>query len=176
MATVILDVDISSLRLFTSVQPPELLLEIGTGGVAPNVADAFPVLSYAFDATTLEAAYIDMFCPNYGSGNMTVRFDWYATAVTGAVAWSARISARTAFDAQSILTEALATAGSTATTVNTTASGPNGTSVTILAANLDGLAANDRFTLKVYRDAAAGGDTMAGDAKLYGLTVFYSDV
>lgn len=161
----------SGADVFTSVQPPELLLENNTGG--GTAANAVPELVYAFDAATLEAIYFSLVAWNYGSGNVSVLVDWYATATTGSVVWGSSMLAQTPGDAQSVLTDALATAATTTTSASGTASGPTRTTVTI--SSLDSLASNDVVRIKVYRDAANGSDTMAGDAKIRLVTVQYSD-
>lgn len=171
MATVSVPLSPMSAEFFTTVQPPELLVELNTG--AGTGANASPVTSLAFDQTTLEAAYWTLTLFNYGSGNVSVLIDWFATPTSGNAVWGAQWQSQTPGDAQSVLTDALAAAATTTTATSGTASGPVRTTVTV--SSLDSFAAGDIITLKVYRDAANGSDTLAADAKVRAVTLQYSD-
>lgn len=136
----------------------------------------FPVASLAFDASTAEAAYIAFRASSYGSGNLTLSLRWYAdTASSGDVIWGAAIAAITPdTDTQDIETKAFATANTvTDSHLGTTGQRLHTCSITI--SNLDSLAADDWVALKLYRDAAAGGDTMTGDALFVMAELSYSD-
>lgn len=136
----------------------------------------FPVPGLFFDAGTDESAFWHFNAVNYGSGNLTLTVYWYAdTASSGDVIWGAQIAAITAnSDSQDIETDSLATA-TTATDTHLGTTGQRLHSIDITISNLDSLAANDHVTLKVYRDADAGGDTMTGDAALVSAVLAYSD-
>jgi hypothetical protein len=174
MATVSVPLSVLGAEFFSTVQAPELLLELNTA----TAAQASPVYSLAFDTTTQEAAYWTIPVFNYGSGNVSLLIDWFATAVTGGVVWGGALQAQTPGDAQSVLTDALVPLIASQTTVTTTASatasGP--TRSTLVLTSLDSLAAGDIVTFKLYRDPANASDTMAGDAKVRALTLQYSDV
>lgn len=136
----------------------------------------FPVEALAFDASTLETAYVRFRALNYGSGNLTLKISWYAdTASSGGIVWGAAIAAITPdTDTQDVETKAFATASTvTDTHLGTTGQRVHTCSITI--SNLDSVAADDDVWLKIYRDAANGSDTMTGDAHLVGLTLEYSD-
>lgn len=166
MATVWQQFDPASAILRSSAFP-QLVLAQGTN---------IPVRGLAFDAATEEAAVVWFRAVQYGSGNLTVGFDWYAdTASTGDVIWGAQIAAITPnADTQDIETDSLATAATTTTShAGTTGQRLHRTAVTV--SSLDSLAADDWVALRFYRDADAAGDTMAGDAILVGLAVSYSD-
>lgn len=166
MATVYQQFDPAA-AMFRSTAFPAIVQANGTN---------YPVRGLAFDAATEEAAFVTFRAVLYGSGNLTVWFDWYAdTASTGDCIWGAAIAAITpTADTQDIETDALATAATTTTThAGTTGQRLHRTTVTVSA--LDSLAANDYVTVRFYRDADAAGDTMAGDAVVVGLTVSYSD-
>src|SRR5882672_126607 len=125
----------------------------------------FPVTALAYDAATKETAFWKIEAINYGSGNLTLVIRWTAdTATSGDVIWGAQIAAITPdADNQDVTTKALATANTvTDTHLGTPAKREMTTSITI--SNLDSLAANDTVWIAIYRDAAAGGDTMTGDA------------
>lgn len=135
-----------------------------------------PVVGWAFDAATLEQIYFQIPLLAYGSGNLTLRYVWYAdTASSGAVIWGAQIAAITSnTDTQDVETKAYATA-QTVTDTHLGTTGQRMHDIDLTISNLDSAAANDLIFLRVYRDAAAGGDTMAGDAILTMLTLSYSD-
>jgi hypothetical protein len=151
-------------NLFSTGQPA-LYLENGT---------SIPYSGYGFDATTSEQIFLDFKVPFYLSGNLTVTLRWYSQTgqTSNAVVWGVQLAALSAGDAQSVLTDALATAQTTTTTVNGTARGSTETVVTVT--NLDSLAADDTVQMRIYRDAAAGGDTMTGDAILFDVEVEYA--
>jgi hypothetical protein len=135
-----------------------------------------PISGYAFDAATEEAIFFDFNAVSYGSGNVTVLCRWYAdTASSGDCIWGAALAALTPnTDTQDVETDGLGTAATTTTThLGTTGQREHQTSITI--SSLDSLAANDTVRLRVYRDADAAGDTMAGDAILTRVIVTYSE-
>lgn len=165
MATTNIGLDPKS-AILSSSAIPELVNIIGTNG---------PVMGYAFDAAAREDIYFSVPLLLYGSGNITATYEWYSRSgsTTGAVVWGGRIACITPGDAQSMETKAWATTQTTTTTVNATAKGLTSTAVTI--SNLDSATAGDTMWLNIYRDAAAGGDTMAGDAILLTIYLQYSD-
>jgi hypothetical protein len=166
MATVqqILPVEIAQ---FPAANFPQYLRIVGTN---------FPVSSLAYDAATKETAFWKLRASNYGSGNLTLDIDWYAdTATTGDVVWGAQIAAITPdTDTQDVETKAFATAN-TVTDSHLGTTGQRLHRATLTISNLDSLAANDDVCIAIYRDAAAGADTMAGDALLALATLSYSD-
>jgi hypothetical protein len=141
-----------------------------------NNGTAFPVSGLAYDAATKETIFFKWHATSYGSGNLTLQLFWYAdTASTGDVIWGAQISAITSdTDTQDIETKALATANTvTDTHLGTVGQRLHQCSITIT--NLDSIASGDVVWLAVYRDSAAGGDTMAGDGILVEALLSYSD-
>jgi hypothetical protein len=166
MATVYVGLDPKS-AILSSSAVPELVLIVGTNG---------PVMGYAFDATTREDIYFSIPLLLYGSGNITLTAKCYSRAgsTTGAFVLGARIACITAGDAQSMETKNWATAQqSSSTTINSTAKGPTGCTVTI--SNLDSATVNDEMWLNVYRLPADAGDTMSGDLIITNLYLSYSD-
>lgn len=136
----------------------------------------FPVIGLAYDAAADEAAFWKLEAINYGSGNVTVRIEWYAdTASSGDVIWGVQLAAITPnTDTQDVETKAFATANTaTDTHLGTTAQRLHQIDVTVT--NLDSLANRDAVWLRIYRDGDAAGDTLTGDAILTGITVSYSD-
>ena len=95
---------------------------------------------------------------------MTLVIVWTATtAITGDVKWDAgfeRMDTATDIDADSF---------AAIQTVTTTAPGTSGfpaySSIAFTNAQIDGLLVAEAFRLKITRNAAAAGDTMAGDAE-----------
>lgn len=148
---------------FFSSAIPTIVLANGTN---------IPVSGVAFNDTTLNAIFIELKALAYLSGNVTVKLNWYGAATTGVVVWGAQLAAVTPGDAQSLLTDALATATTANSTANGTANGDQEVSVVIT--NLDSLAAGDIVQLRIYRDAAAGGDTFSGNAILVDIEVSYA--
>lgn len=157
---------------------PRDLIPASTNGGQHDVAAGtnFPVPVMWFDATTEESAYLYFQAENYGSGNLTLNYKWYAdTASSGDVIWGAAIAAITPnTDSQDIETKAFATA-QTVTDSHIGTTGQRLHSVDLTISNLDSIAAGDWVAVRVYRDADAAGDTMAGDAGLVGLVLSYSD-
>lgn len=140
-----------------------------TGFAAPVVAQGtnFPIAGLAFDAAADEEAYFSFRAINYASGNLTLDLEWYAdTGTSGDVIWGCQIAAITPnTDTQDIETDALATV-QTVTDTHLGTTGQRLHRATITISNLDSLAADDWVVLRIYRDADAAGDTMAGDAIL----------
>lgn len=137
----------------------------------------FPMTpAYAFDGTTAERLYLKFSPLAYGSGNITVTFNWYgATATSGAVVWETALAAVTPnTDTTDVETKAFATANTAADThLGTTAKRAHSVDVTV--SNLDSVAAGDWVWLRISRLPADAGDTMTGDAVLTGIDISYSD-
>lgn len=141
-----------------------------------NTGTNFPVSGLAHDAAAAEDAYWKLRALRYGTGNLTIAIDWYAdTASTGGVIWRAAAAAITPdIDTQDVETKALATAN-TVTDTHLGTTGQRLHRATITVTNLDSLALDDDIWVRIGRDAAAAGDTMAGDAVLTLATLSYSD-
>lgn len=165
MATVYQQLDVGAAQLLASAFPA--MVKNGTN---------FPVAALAYDAAAAESAYWELRAVSYGSGNVTVGLDWYAdTATSGDVIWGAQLAAVTPdTDSQDVETKAFATAN-TVTDTHLGTVGQRLHRALVTVSNLDSLAANDVVWVRIYRDAAAGGDTLTGDACLVGVTVSYSD-
>lgn len=125
-----------------------------------------PVLD--FDAGTDESAvFTGILPPYYSGGGISVEIFWSATSATsGNVVWNAAIE-RIDLSGLDIDADSFASAQ----TVTTAAPGTSGMVVksTITFSNgaqMDSLAADEPFRLKVTRDADNGSDTMTGDAEI----------
>lgn len=164
--------------VYQQIDPRSFTPNATTGpGWMVSLGTNFPVSSLAFDAVATETAYTQLQLLTYGSGNLTLTLNWYAdTASSGDVVWGAAIACITPdTDTQDIETKAFATATTTTDThLGTTGQRLHQCAITI--SNLDSAASGDWVALKLYRDAAAGGDTMTGDALLVSAVLSYSDV
>lgn len=136
-------------------------------GAPLDTRNDIPVL--LFDQTTSEIAVFGAVLPgHYAGGGLTIDLYWMgATATSGDVVWGGSIeraqSGGTDQDADSFATEQL----SAAVTTNATSGIKNKSTITFSSgANMDSLAANEPFRLKIARKPADAGDTMTGDAQL----------
>jgi hypothetical protein len=168
------------MQIKQTLLPEEAQFKFVSGAGAPAFAKAdgtnFPVTGLAFDAATDEFAYWKFIAQNYGSGNITLNFFWYAFAATsGNVVFDAAIAAVTAdIDTTDVETKALAAVNSvTDSHLGTT--GKRLHEATITISNLDSLAADDVVWLRFSRDANHASDTMTGDAIVTAVEVIYSD-
>lgn len=127
--------------------------------------------SLDFDGATEEYAWLLAFqAPDYWDlSTITVRFHWTAASGSGDVIWGAAAVALsnddaldTALGTAQTVTDTLLATGDVHVTANTPAITVGGTP-----------AKGDLLFLRVYRDADAGGDTLAADAKLLGITLKY---
>jgi hypothetical protein len=123
----------------------------------------------AFDAGTNESAIFSGVLPDhYAAGGITVTLIWRAaTAITGTVRWQVAFE-RQDDEGLDTDTDSFATAVEVTAAAPTTAAGQvQYTAVAFLNSEIDGLLKNERYRLKVTREADdATNDTMAGDAQL----------
>lgn len=119
------------------------------------------------DATKETAVFVGVIseAASLGSG-LIVRLHWMATSATsGDCRWEVAVErSNTDLDADSFDTVATGT-----TTTNGTSGIASVTAITVTT--IDSVAAGDLFRLRVSRDAANAGDTMAGDAELIAVEV-----
>jgi hypothetical protein len=124
-----------------------------------------------FDAAADEFAQALVMLPNnYNNGTVTARFYWTAASGSGDVVWGIQ---GLAFGDD----DALDTASGTAQTVTDTLLASNDMHVTSAtsAITIAGTpAANKPVQFQIYRDADAGGDTLAVDARLLGVEILYT--
>ena len=124
-----------------------------------------------FDAGTDEFAQALVVMPsNYNAGTVTARFYWTASSGSGAVVWGLQGLCYSDDDA-------LDTATGTAQTVTDTLLAANdmmisGATSAITIGGTPG--ANKAVQFQIYRDADAGGDTLAVDARLLGVEISYT--
>ena len=136
----------------------------------------FPVEALAFDASTEWTCYFQLLALNYGSGNLTVRVQWYAdTASSGGVTFGCSLAAVTPnTDSGNIEAKAFATEV-TASDTHLGTTGQRLHEMAVAVSNLDSVAAGDALWLKLARKVNDGGDTMTGACLVTALAVEYSD-
>jgi len=158
------------------LQPEEAQYQSATFPQFIKEGTNFPVSSLAFDAATKESAFWKLKAINYGSGNLTLVIRWAGdSATSGDVIWGSQIACVTPdTDTQDVTTKTLATA-QTVTDTHLGTIAKRVMTCTIIITSLDSITANDDLFITIYRDAAAGGDTMTGDAKLIEAELSYSD-
>jgi hypothetical protein len=140
---------------------------------APQATIQSNRMHLGFDAGTDELIYYMFRMPaDYGSSLLLKLQYAMASATSGDVIWASALWAITPGDSADVDTESYDTANTVTDTVPGTAGHLAEASITM--SNTDSLAANDLLTIKVYRDANAGGDTATGDADLYGLSLQYT--
>lgn len=138
-----------------------------------GVVNARPYI--AFDADTQQSAYANEILPRNYSGNgitVTIHF-MMASAVTGAVRWSAQFE-RMSDGALDLDTgSGFATAqAATSGTVPATAGVATSTSIAFTnGAQIDSLAAGDAFRIQIDRVAADAADTATGAARVIAVEI-----
>lgn len=158
--------------VFHGAMPPganAAQLAIITGASTPT--EKIPV--WDFDPTTVEYMDFKFRLENYAGGGLTVYLPWLSGATTGNVIWSAAIRA-IPDDAEDLDTTAHTYDYNDVT--DTTASAAGEISIPTIAfthgADMDSLANNEWFILRVRRRADQAGDTLnANDARLFGVAV-----
>jgi hypothetical protein len=124
-----------------------------------------------FDAGTDEFAQAMIVMPNnWNAGTVTAKFHWTASTSSGDVVWGLQGRAYANDDA---LDQAMGTAQTATDTL--TATNDVDISPATSAITLGGTAASGNPVIfQVYRDADAGGDTLAADARLLGVEISYT--
>jgi hypothetical protein len=149
-----------------------------SGGCAPLALVAIsagqPDLSTLdFDAATDESAQFWVAMPkSWDEGPVTAQFLWShaTTTTTFAVIWGIQAVAFGDSDAMGASFGTAVTVTDTGGTTNDLWLSPETGAVTIAGTPTEG----DAVCFKVYRDADAGGDTMAVDARLHGVRLYYT--
>lgn len=147
----------------TTTGAPDGTTELATNDVMLVTKD--------FDPDADEFVQFDVWMPKgWNEGTVTAVLAWTAASGSGDVIWGIQGLARsnddaldTAFGSAVVVTDTLLTANDEHHTAETGAITIGGTP-----------AENDRVIFQVYRDANAGGDTLAVDAKLIGVKIIYT--
>ena len=137
-------------------------------GISETTTNKVMLNTFNFDKDTDEFVQFSLPMPSsWDEGTITVRFNWTATT-TGDVVWGAQGVAIGDDDA---VDAAFGTA-QTVTDSVTLANDLMRTSATSAITIAGTPAAGDTVVIQIYRDANAGGDTLAADAKLLSVEVF----
>lgn len=141
-------------------------------GTVETTTNKVMVKTLDFDQSTAEYAQFSIRMPkSWDEGTVTAEFQWSSNVSgTNSVVWALRAVAISDDDA-------LDSAFGTAVTVTDaqTAQGDLMKTAETGAMTIAGSpAVGDWVVFEVYRDAANGSDTLAGDARLHGVTIFYT--
>lgn len=140
-------------------------------GSAETTTNKIMVKTLNFDAATAEYAQFAVRMPkSWNKGTVTATFLWSNADGTGNVVWGLQGVALSdddvldaAFGTAQTVTDGVTAAGDLMQSAETSA-------ITIAGAP----AAGDLVVFQAYRDAANGADTLASDARLHGVTIFYT--
>ncbi len=145
-----------------------------TNGPAPGTVESttnkIMLRTLDFDAGTAEYAQFAITMPkSWNEGTIKAQFVWSNAAGTGDVIWGCQ---GVAISDDDVIDAAFGTAQTVTDSV--TAAGDLMKSGETGAITIAGTpAAGDTVVLQFYRNAAAGGDTFATDARLHGVLVFF---
>ena len=131
------------------------------------------ISSLDFDASTAEYAQFWVRMPkNWNEGTITAQFYWsHASTTTNfAVVWGIQGVAISDDDTIGVAYGTAQTVTDTGGTTNDLYVSTSTSAITIAGTP----AAGDMCAFRVYRDAANGADTMAIDARLHGVAIFYT--
>jgi len=123
----------------------------------------------AFDPTTEENIRFRLpgISNSYdGSASLVFEIEWYAAAITGGVVWSVEVDR---INGAPNVTSFGTQISSATATVNGTTNNITVTDVTLTNAEANGIQPGDSGEIRIRRTTGAGGDNMAGDAKLRSL-------
>lgn len=124
-----------------------------------------------FDAATAEYAQAMIVMPsNYNAGTVTAKFHWTASTGSGDVVWGLKGRSYANDDALDQAMGTGQTATDTLTATNDLDISPATSGITIGGT----VASGNPVIFEVYRDAAAGGDTLGADARLLGVEISYT--
>lgn len=126
-----------------------------------------------FDSATAEYAQFSIRMPKgWNEGTVTASFVWsHASTTTNfSVVWGLQAVAVSDDDAGDVAFGTAQTGTDTGGTTNDFYTSPTTSAITVAGSP----AATDLVMFQVYRDVSAGGDTMAIDARLTGIHVYYT--
>lgn len=138
---------------------------------AATTANRPDILSLDFDPATDEFAQFGFVMPKkWNEGTVTARFHWThgATTTNFAVIWGLQAVAVSNDDTIDVAYGTAVTVTDTGGTTNDLYTSDETSAITVAGTP----AAEDMVYFRVYRDADAGGDTLAVDAKLLGITLY----
>ena len=121
---------------------------------------------WLFDKDTNEHIETVFVVPaNFITGSVNLNIQWMDNYVTGSCVWGVRVLCVTPGDAASVRARTVAAANEVTAASKGTVYYPNSTAIPIT--NADSMTAGDHCSLILYRNAAAAGDNLAGDAIFY---------
>lgn len=126
-------------------------------------------VSYIFDKDTDETLTLYYPLPSTWTGNTGLRFVWISPAANGDVVWAAQ-TVCVAASSEDFLNPAY-NAVQTVTDSKTTQGYIEIAEITPLT--MTGCAADEMLSVRFYRDADDGADTLDGDAPLFGVQLYY---
>lgn len=141
-------------------------------GVVELSTNKIMVSSLDFDTTTQEFAQFSVWFPkswNLGTVTFQPSFSQLTSAAGGVVFGLAGVAVSTTDDLDVALGTAV-TSTTTAGTLNKEYQGPESAAITIAGTP----AAGDRVIFQINRTVADGGDTLAQDARLHGIRLFFT--
>lgn len=149
-----------------------------TSGPASNTLEMTTnknmVRTLDFDATTQEFAQLDIRFPkSWNEGTITFQPVWShaATATNFGVVWGLDAVAVSDGDALDVAFGTAQTSTDTGGTTNTEYVAPESSAITIAGTP----AVGDVVQLRIHRDPANGSDTLAIDARLHGVLIFFTN-
>lgn len=164
-----------SLGAHTIWMPAGAMTSRTTSGAAPGTTETTTnkvmLKTLDFDAATAEYAQFTVRMPkSWDEGTVTAYFLWLNASGTGNVVWGLQ---GVAISDDDVLDAAFGTAQTV--TDGVTAAGDLMQSAETSAITIAGTpAANDLVVFQVYRDAPNGSDTLAVDARLWGVVIVYT--
>lgn len=148
-----------------------------TNGAAPGAVEMATnrnmIFSLDFDATTAEFAQFAVRMPrSWNEGTVTFAPSWShpSTTTNFGVVWQLQGVAISDDDAQDVAFGTAQSSTDTGGTTNDLYIGPTSSAITIAGTP----AAQDYVLLQISRDPANGSDTMAVDARLHGVTLYFT--
>lgn len=142
-------------------------------GSVETTANKVMIRTLDFDAAAVEYAQFQIQMPKgWNEGTVSALFVWsHATAATNfGVVWGLQALALSDDDPIDVAFGTAQTATDTGGMANDLYRSPETAAVTIAGAPSE----NDVVVFQVYRDAANGADTLAVDARLHGVALFYT--
>ena len=158
--------------IILDVMPPAATFataDIRAGGSSP--VEDFTV--WDFDDTTAEYMDFKVQLQGYDGNGLTITVIWSATsATTNAVVWGAAVR-RLADDVEDIDTSQTYDYNDSAAATAPSASGENSyDNITFTSgADMDSWVDGEMAIVRIRRNPADGGDTMVGDAELWGIVI-----
>lgn len=141
-------------------------------GTAETTTNKHNQVTYDFDASTQEHVQFEVteFPKGWNLGTITAIFHWMAASGSGDVIFGIQAVAMSDGDALDAAFGTAQEVTDTLGTANTERRSAESSAMTIAGTP----AVGDRIMFQIYRKAAAAGDTLAVDAKLIGVTLFFT--